>query len=347
MNNTPRKIVVLTPVKDEEWILERFLWACSRFADHILVLDQQSQDRSVEICASFNKVTVIANPSLTYDELSRSKLLVDHARRLFGEGNLLVGFDADELPAFAGLDRRLWEDFLKLPTGTNICFEKPEILDLPPRCVRTTARYTYGFIDDGSPMEGRLIHSRRTPGKPSNLHHISSEVVLLHFARVRWMEYCIRQAVYGMIENVNCSKSLRVRNCYYSPLAFTRFGNGTAIPIPQEWLNGYREHGIDLMSYRTKRFNSFHLRGLRLMGEHGQKRFGYDDIWWEDWEAARVYFLGIGESGLPTSPISPPSALTTLAVRISIKLYFTASRVAGWVRSFKQQSPHNFGNFGD
>lgn len=342
-----RKVVILTPVKDEEWILERFLWACSQFADHILVLDQQSSDRSPEICARFPKVTVVANPSKNYDELARSKLLVENARKLFGEGNLLVGFDADEIPVYEGLNRKYWEDFLKLPAGTNICFEKPEILDLPPRCVRTTARYTYGFIDDGSPMEGRLIHSRRTPGKPSNLHHVSTEVVLMHFARIRWMEYCIRQAVYAMIENANASKSLRVRNCYYSPLAFCRFGRGTAVPIPDEWLAGYRKEGIDLMSYRTRRFNSFHLRGLRLMAEHGTNRFKFDDIWWEDWEAARKHFVALGEPGLPDFEISRPGLGVNLFVTFSTKMWLGVSRVSSFVRGFKRKPPHNFSNFGD
>jgi hypothetical protein len=41
-----RKIIGVTPVKNEEWLLERFLAVTSRFADHINVADQQSTDGS-------------------------------------------------------------------------------------------------------------------------------------------------------------------------------------------------------------------------------------------------------------------------------------------------------------
>ena len=49
------KIVVVTQVKNEEWILERFLALTSRFADAIVVADQRSTDRSREIYAQFSK----------------------------------------------------------------------------------------------------------------------------------------------------------------------------------------------------------------------------------------------------------------------------------------------------
>ncbi|HEX9659093.1 MAG TPA: glycosyltransferase family 2 protein, partial [Rhodothermales bacterium] len=70
------RIVVITPVRDEAWILDRFLWACSQFADHILVLNQGSVDGSAGICAKYAKVTVVENPSAGYGEAERSRLLV-------------------------------------------------------------------------------------------------------------------------------------------------------------------------------------------------------------------------------------------------------------------------------
>ena len=77
-----RKIVVVTPVKNEEWLLERFLAVTSRFADHIIVADQQSTDASRSICARFPKVHLVSNDSLAYDEAHRQKLLLTEARRL-------------------------------------------------------------------------------------------------------------------------------------------------------------------------------------------------------------------------------------------------------------------------
>lgn len=315
------KIVVITPVKDEEWVLDRFLWACSRFADHILILDQQSSDKSLEICSRHPKVTVLSNPSTQYDESLRSELLVEGARRLFGEGNLLVAFDADEIPTYPSLDERVWTNLKKLPSGTHICFEKPEMFSLPNRCVRTVSTFPYGFIDDGSSMEGCLIHSRRTPGNPANPHYYSSSIILMHFARVRWQEYCVRQVVYCMIENIRKSKSHRVRTCYYAPEFFTRFGSDSSVAIPIEWTTGYQAAGVDILGFSSSRFNAFHLRVLRLFAEHGVEQFKFDPIWWEAWEEARQHFLQKGVSGLPQFSISDQDLFTRFIICSLTKFY--------------------------
>ena len=67
MNQTP-KIVVITPVKNEAWILDRFLAVTSQFADCIIIADQNSTDESKDICKKYPKVIVIDNKSTKYDE---------------------------------------------------------------------------------------------------------------------------------------------------------------------------------------------------------------------------------------------------------------------------------------
>lgn len=337
-----RNIVVITPVKDEEWILTNFLWACSLFADHILVLDQQSADRSREICDRFPKVTVIENPSPLYNEAERSRLLVDKARSLFGQGNLLVALDADEIPTFPSLEKKWWDGLRELAAGTQVFFEKSEILSNPWRCVRTPCSFAYAFVDDGSAIEGLLIHSRRLPGNNCCPTWVCSEIVLMHFARVRWTEYCVRQAVYCMIENINRSKSHRVRTCYYSPRFFTRFGAGGTITIPEPWIEGYRRAGVDILAYITRPYNMFHLRGLSMLKQHGVNRFRHDPIWWVDWEKARRYFLMRGETNVPEEPISSPGAWATLLGIVSEHAYdlgLIVSRSARYVQMAALRRP--------
>jgi hypothetical protein len=77
-----RKIIGVTQVKNEEWILDRFLSVTSGFADHIIVTDQQSTDGSRSICTPFTKVHLISNDSPIYDEAHRQKLLLTEARRM-------------------------------------------------------------------------------------------------------------------------------------------------------------------------------------------------------------------------------------------------------------------------
>jgi GTP:adenosylcobinamide-phosphate guanylyltransferase len=75
------KIIIASPVKNEEWILPSTLKNFSSFADHIILADQKSTDKTREICARFEKVTVIDNPFKGYTNEIRWMLL-DEARKI-------------------------------------------------------------------------------------------------------------------------------------------------------------------------------------------------------------------------------------------------------------------------
>lgn len=89
------KIITLVPVKNEAWILPYSLENFSTFSDYIIVADQNSTDDTANICARFNKVTVIKNPYTAHTNQIRW-LLLDEARKIPGD-NLIVYLDADEL----------------------------------------------------------------------------------------------------------------------------------------------------------------------------------------------------------------------------------------------------------
>jgi hypothetical protein len=305
------------------------------------VLDQRSTDSSREICARFPKVAVIENPSHEYNETSRSRLLVEAARTRFGTDNVLIGLDADEIPSGNSIESGAWQRLRALSPGTVICFEKPEMLPHPARCVRSAYWFPLGVVDDGSTYDGRLIHSNRVPLRQEAPRYYAADVCALHFARLRPIEFAVRQAYYCMVENVNRSKSQRVRNCYYSPHAFLGFGKGLAEPCPPQWFGWFDQRGLDLWSYRTERFNSFHRRALSLFAKHGERRFHWDDIWWDNWEEARLYFLAKGEADLPPLPLRGPSPAVRLAIRQLVRTYLGASRLRQslWHRCGQDSSP--------
>lgn len=64
MKDRQPNLVVLTPVRNEAWILPRFLTVTAKLADAIIVLDQNSTDGSVEICQAHPKVHLLRNPTL-------------------------------------------------------------------------------------------------------------------------------------------------------------------------------------------------------------------------------------------------------------------------------------------
>src|SRR5271156_6551480 len=98
--NTPRlSVVVLTPVRNEAWILPRFLEVTGRIADRIIILDQNSTDGSIELCRAHPKVELLQNPSRKYDEAERQRILIEAARRLVPMPRILLALDADEIIA--------------------------------------------------------------------------------------------------------------------------------------------------------------------------------------------------------------------------------------------------------
>src|SRR5713226_5902786 len=116
-------IVVLTPLKNDAWILRRFLEVTSVFADLIIVADQGSTDGGLEICSEFEKVTVIDNSASDYDEATRQELLIATARRLVPLPRILMALDSDEILTAGSIGSSDWQRMLAAPPGTAVFFE--------------------------------------------------------------------------------------------------------------------------------------------------------------------------------------------------------------------------------
>lgn len=308
--------IVLTPVRNEEWILERFLTAVTQIADRIVVLDQQSTDRSVAICKQFEKVDILVNQSTNYNEAERSRILIEYIRSKYGLGHVLLAFDADELPSSDSIERKAFEQLREQHAGTALFFEKVEMLPNPPRCVRSNVWTPLGFVDDGSDFSGSLIHSFRLPHRFNMPRYNASDIKLLHLARIRGFEFEARQALYSMLENVNGTKSWLLRRSYYSPRNTSKLVGRSKV-CPEEWFTWYQKHGISLWYCESNRFNDYHLRVLEMFCQHGTRRFAFDDIWWEDWEAARAHFQLSYENLRNCRIVPPPLMLRAMAGMMS------------------------------
>ena len=177
------QIVVVTPIRNEARILNRFLSVTSQFADLIIVADQDSTDGSRAIYPLFPKVVMVENPSVGYDEAERQLLLLAEARKRVPGRRLILALDADELLAADAVARPGWETALNADPGTVVCFEKPDILSPPDRCIRYTRPWPLGYLDDGAAHSPRPIHSIRIP-TPAGAPRLNVyDVKVLHFAQ--------------------------------------------------------------------------------------------------------------------------------------------------------------------
>jgi glycosyltransferase involved in cell wall biosynthesis len=296
-------LVVLTPVRNESWILERFLAVTSRVADLIVVADQGSTDDSREICRRFPKVHLIENPAAEYDEGGRQRLLLQTARALVPGEKVLLALDADEIVAADAPGTPGWQAMRAAAPGTVLCFEKPDLWHGTDRCVRFPDPWPLGYVDDGAGHGGVALHSIRLPTPPGAPHLELADVKVLHFGLVHPERQAAKSRYYSALENLRGTSPLyRRRFLYAHDRDWTAAGRLEL--APREWLAGWEECGIDLRDNPEEELHWQDVEVLRLFARHGARRFWLDDLWTFDWEACRRAAL---EGGLPETPAAPVS----------------------------------------
>ena len=94
------KLVCGISTKNEEWIIGEVLKACSEFCYRIIVNDDNSTDRTQEICRTFEKVDLLIRQKHDFKDrqgsLQRQELL-DKAYEY--EPDYFLFLDADEIPS--------------------------------------------------------------------------------------------------------------------------------------------------------------------------------------------------------------------------------------------------------
>lgn len=120
-DNNRTKLIVITPVRNEAWVLEAFLAHCSSWADHIIIADQYSTDGSREICAKFPKVTLIDNPTREWVEYKCRARLLEEAQRIPGD-KIIFGLDADEFLSEGFEKTEGWRHIVESQPNEIFCF---------------------------------------------------------------------------------------------------------------------------------------------------------------------------------------------------------------------------------
>ncbi|GAB3925904.1 glycosyltransferase family 2 protein [Mucilaginibacter myungsuensis] len=306
------KIIVLTPVKNEDWILNEFLTATCKFADAIIIADQLSTDTSRSICANFPKVTVIDNSSAEFSKAERQVLLIETARKLFPDDKRIIFcLDADEIIARDGIESGDWKIIKSVGPGTTIFFEKPDLLAGLTTCLRHQDNYTgLAYVDDGANWLTKT-HAARVPYNPINgTMLLVLNIKFMHFTCTRPNVRSAKFRYYSVIENIKRLTPVYLRRCNYPALfAVNNIGGEVDNQLtPESWLNGYKTMGLDLHHLPDPE-NSWHdYEVLKFFTIYGEQKFHLDDIWDHDWERTRLAAIHDGMASPLSDQIKGPGA---------------------------------------
>ena len=239
-----RKIVVLTPVKNEAWILPLFCQSASVWADTIIIADQGSTDGSREIVKRFPKVNLIENDSPDLDENYRDKIMVEKARELLGTNTILFRLDADEIltPTF---DAPEWDEIKQASAGTIWRFKWMQLW--PGFEYYWENNTAFGaFADDGRKYNGHgIIHSRELfPFRENDELRIASQIGILHYQFVDWARMQSKHRYYQCFEHISfpAKSAIEIFRTYH-------WMYDSELPrnlLPHSWVDDYHRLGIDI-----------------------------------------------------------------------------------------------------
>jgi glycosyltransferase involved in cell wall biosynthesis len=271
---SPTKVVVVTPVKNEDWIIRPFLNACSEFADHIVIGDHFSKDSSAQIAAAFPKVSLIQAASTTFSEQDRRNQLLEEARS-FGDGNLIISLDADEFFSENIRASNFIEVLKAHKPGTHFKFPFFNVAsNLESGWVTVTD--SIAFIDDGSRHENSdFIHFPRLPKSPSATEVFFPNILVLHLQYVDNARMESKHTWYKLWERINFPQksAIEIFRRYNHMHAVKR---SAMIRAQSAWLENLLRVGIDLREIskpRNQYWWDFEVQ--KMLAEHPENFFRY------------------------------------------------------------------------
>jgi glycosyltransferase involved in cell wall biosynthesis len=295
-----RQLVCLTPVRNEAWVLDRFLRAASMWADAIVVLDHASDDESAQIAQQFPKVHLTRAPQPSY-QIHRATL-VDAARALVPGPRVLVALDADEFIASDAWHADEMRDFLLSPPGTLARMRWINVLPREPRAWIPPTRLDFMFVDDGSSFNAHDMHGPRLPLAKAGATVDLDGPKVIHLQYLDWERMRAKQRWYQAQERIEHPRKrpIQIYRQYHHMDAISPTERH---PLHQEWFAGYTsDGGIDLLAVDPQDAYPTDERVLDLFREHGVERFRRVDLWDGGWEG-RARALG---RSVPATLIADP-----------------------------------------
>lgn len=281
-NNKDRpKIICLTPVKNEGWILDRFIRCSSLWADLIIISDQGSDDSSKETALKYLNVKLINNPLKEYNEWLNRKVLFEQARKIEGP-KLFITIDADETFTPNFLNQGILDKILSLSPGTVL---KSKFINIMPDFEHYwdgPISIPWGFIDDGSEYIADKIHTNRIIYPEKSDKVFIEDIKIMHFQYVDWARMESKHRWYQCWERINNphKSSIDIYRGYHHMYSIKK---DEIKKIPNEWFEEYEKLGINLKEIKKETNYYWDKIVLEYFKKYGTIFFSKEAIWDIDW----------------------------------------------------------------
>lgn len=219
MENKPL-LIVMTPVKNEAWVLHAFLKATSTWADYIIVADQMSTDGSRDIYPLYPKVIMIDNNNSNFNEPERQAMLISKAREIAdGRDTILFALDADEIMEAGFQEKDDWQKIINSKPRDVFWFRWGEMTPEMDYYYEDTLFQPWVFHDDGIEKHGnyvRSMHSMRIPYpiEEKQMYYVN-EFRVLHLNYLNSYRVKAKNRFYQVIEKeLNNANSITISRTY-------------------------------------------------------------------------------------------------------------------------------------
>ena len=317
------KIIVYIPVKNDAWFIENAILSSTKWADHVFVLDESSDDGSHEIYkdleSELKNLTVIYNrPKFDFNTSDLRNYALDMVREFNGE-NLIFELHADEIMSAQILTPQIKNDLLQQSTiGSALMFPWINLWDKPfmyrkDKSIWSNTKGWFAFRDDRKvKFEGAAFHGSRVPeGILKNKVEFKG-LSVLHFQFLNLSMERSKQALYQIFErNHYPKKNIEYINKMYACAYDERQINLVSLGKEnyQPWLN----LGIPINNeYPQEGFNWRDLEVLKNFKIYGLDNYKDLNIWNIDWEKKRkTAKKKYPDSIIPEKPIVDPRDFST------------------------------------
>ena len=212
--------IVMTPTRNEAWVIRAFLECNGLWADYIIIADQMSIDGTREIIQEYSRgmydvsmydvcphraeVIMIDNKNPEFNEAERQSMLVAKAREVAaGRDTLLWGLDADEILPANWQETEDGKRILNSVKGDVYWFKWAQLAP-DKQHYGDSVYYPWLFHDDGvEPHENyvRNMHSMRIPYpiEEKQMYHVE-DFRVLHCGLLDPMRIAAKNRFYQFVD---------------------------------------------------------------------------------------------------------------------------------------------------